>query len=69
MTKGSNGRVLMITVLIVLVVSIGGYFLAMAPSTAPTTPPDRAGTEERLPAAPADPRTQTTTGSADPAKP
>jgi hypothetical protein len=69
MTNRSHGKVLIGAFIIVLVVAAAGYFLTSVPATAPTNPPDRAGTEESLPAAPATPKDQATTGSVDPSRP
>jgi hypothetical protein len=69
MTNRNQGKVMAGAAIIVLVIAAAGYFLGTAPATAPTNPPDRAGTAEKLPAGPADPRDQATTGSVDPSKP
>ncbi|RWX79291.1 hypothetical protein EPK99_12115 [Neorhizobium lilium] len=69
MTNRSNGKVLVVALVIVLAIGALGYFVGMMPATAPSNPPDRAGTETRLPAGPADPRTQAPTSSVDPSKP
>lgn len=69
MTSRSHGKVLIGAFIIVLVVAAAGYFLGTTPATAPTNPPDRAGTAENLPAAPATKQDQATTGSVDPSRP
>jgi hypothetical protein len=73
MTNSSQGKIMAGAAVIAVVVAVAGYFLGGAmensPSTAPTNPPDRAGTETTLPAGPADPRTQASTSSEAPAKP